>query len=77
MKIVWVPLFPNARYICSEKELMRVKDSERYRNLWLDSLLPVIEAGLLETIDVAAQPLFWADEYAMCQRPGTAPIMRH
>ncbi|MCR1554405.1 MAG: MBL fold metallo-hydrolase [Enterobacter cloacae] len=54
----WVPLFPNARYICSEKELMRVKDSERYRNLWLDSLLPIIEAGLLETVDVAAQPLF-------------------
>jgi len=54
----WVPLFPNARYICSEKELSRVKNSERYRNLWLDSLLPVIEAGLLETINVAEQPVF-------------------
>ncbi|HFZ8993350.1 TPA: MBL fold metallo-hydrolase [Citrobacter freundii] len=54
----WVPLFPNARYICSEKELIRVKNSDRYRNLWLDSLLPVIEAGLLETVDVAAQPVF-------------------
>lgn len=39
------PLFPDARYICSEKELMRVKNSECYRNWWLDSLLPVIEAG--------------------------------
>lgn len=54
----WGPLFPNARYICSEKELIRVKNSERYRNLWLDSLLPIIEAGQLETVDVAAQPVF-------------------
>lgn len=54
----WAPLFPNARYICSEKELERVKNSERYRNLWLDSLQPVIDAGLLETIEVAAEPLF-------------------
>ncbi len=41
----WVPLFPNARYLCSAKELSRVKNSERYRALWLDSLLPVIEAA--------------------------------
>ncbi|MCL0244400.1 MBL fold metallo-hydrolase, partial [Escherichia coli] len=30
--------------------------SERYRALWLDSLLPVIEAGQLETVDVATRP---------------------
>lgn len=52
----WVPLFPNARYLCSAKELSRVKNSERYRALWLDSLLPVIEAGQLETVDVATRP---------------------
>ena len=51
-----MPLFPNARYLCSAKELTRVKNSERYRALWLDSLLPVIEAGQLETVDVAARP---------------------
>ena len=68
----WVPLFPNARYFCSEKELMRVKDSERYRNLWLDSLLPVIEAGLLETIDVAAQPLF-GGRICYVPTPGHSP----
>lgn len=51
----WVPLFPNARYLCSAKELSRVKNSERYRALWLDSLLPVIEAGQLETVDVATR----------------------
>ncbi len=33
------------------KELSRVKNSERYQALWLDSLLPVIEAGQLETVD--------------------------
>ena len=38
------------------KELSRVKNSERYRALWLDSLLPVIEAGQLETVDVATRP---------------------
>lgn len=51
-----MPLFPNARYLCSAKELSRVKNSERYRALWLDSLLPVIEAGQLETVDVATRP---------------------
>lgn len=54
--IAGVPLFPNARYLCSAKELSRVKNSERYRALWLDSLLPVIEAGQLETVDVATRP---------------------
>ncbi|WP_333849445.1 MBL fold metallo-hydrolase [Leclercia sp.] len=54
----WVPMFPNARYICSEKELIRVKTTDRYRSLWLDSLLPIIDAGLLDTINVAAQPVF-------------------
>ena len=51
-----MPLFPNARYLCSAKELSRGKNSERYRALWLDSLLPVIEAGQLETVDVATRP---------------------
>ena len=54
----WVPMFPNARYICSEKELAWVENSERYQSLWLDSLSPVIEAGLLETVDIAARPTF-------------------
>ncbi|CAM3261827.1 Metallo-beta-lactamase L1 type 3 [Klebsiella pneumoniae] len=31
----WVPLFPNARYLCSAKELSRVKNSERYRRCGL------------------------------------------
>lgn len=54
----WVPMFPHARYVCSAQELLRVQNSERYRNLWQDSLLPVLEAGLLETVDVAAQSVF-------------------
>ncbi len=33
-----------------------MKNSERYQALWLDSLLPVIEAGQLETVDVATRP---------------------
>lgn len=68
----WVPMFPNARYICSEKELIRVQNSDRYRNLWLDSLLPVIDAGLLETVDVAAQPVF-SGGISYTPMPGHSP----
>ena len=68
----WVPMFPNARYICSAKELERVKHMERYRNLWLDSLLPIIEAGLLETIDVAAEPVF-GNTIKYIPTPGHSP----
>ncbi|MEH0876044.1 MBL fold metallo-hydrolase [Pectobacterium cacticida] len=68
----WVPMFPNARYICSEKELTLIKNSDHYQSLWLDSLLPVIEAGLLETIDVAAQPVF-ADCIKYMPTPGHSP----
>ncbi|WP_368761320.1 MBL fold metallo-hydrolase, partial [Klebsiella quasipneumoniae] len=68
----WVPLFPNARYLCSAKELTRVKNSERYRALWLDSLLPVIEAGLLETVDVAARPRV-GGRIAFVPTPGHSP----
>lgn len=68
----WVPMFPNARYICSEKELTLIKNNECYRSLWLDSLLPVMEAGLLETIDVAAQPVF-GDRIKYMPTPGHSP----
>ncbi|HCM5774641.1 TPA: MBL fold metallo-hydrolase [Klebsiella variicola subsp. variicola] len=68
----WVPLFPNARYLCSAKELTRVKNSERYRALWLDSLLPVIEAGQLETVDVAARPRV-GGRIAFVPTPGHSP----
>lgn len=68
----WAPLFPNARYLCSAKELTRVKNSERYRALWLDSLLPVIEAGQLETVDVAARPQV-GGRIAFIPTPGHSP----
>lgn len=38
------------------KRAVAGENSERYRALWLDSLLPVIEAGQLETVDVATRP---------------------
>lgn len=70
----WVPLFPNARYLCSAKELSRVKNSERYRALWLDSLLPVIEAGQLETVDVATRPRV-GGRIDFIPTPGHSPTM--
>ena len=56
------------------KELTRVKNSERYRALWLDSLLPVIEAGQLETVDVAARPLV-GGRIAFIPTPATVRTM--
>ncbi len=38
------------------KRAVAGENSERYRALWLDSLLPVIEAAQLETVDVATRP---------------------
>ena len=49
-----------------------MKNSELYRALWLDSLLPVIEAGLLETVDVAARPRV-GGRIAFVPTPGHSP----
>ncbi|MFC6211670.1 MULTISPECIES: MBL fold metallo-hydrolase [Rahnella] len=54
----WKPFFPNARYICSETELEHCKKDEKRRELYQDSILPLIENGKLETIDIQASPLF-------------------
>lgn len=53
----WVPTFPNARYLIGRAELA---DSERRHaedptayshGAYADSVLPVVEAGLVETVD--------------------------
>jgi glyoxylase-like metal-dependent hydrolase (beta-lactamase superfamily II) len=53
----WVPTFPNARYLIGRAELAHwqaeeERDSGRHNHgSYADSVLPVIEAGLVETVD--------------------------
>lgn len=61
-KGAWVPTFPNARYIFSRKEYAFFTDpanlTERNRTSFqvqVDSVTPVIAAGLAEMIDVKGQ----------------------
>ncbi len=56
----WVPTFPNARYLTSDLELAFWREaSERGQALphgegWADSVLPIIEAGLLDAVPANA-----------------------
>ena len=52
----WVPTFPNARVLCSQSELASAEakangrgDAED-REVWNDSVLPVLEAGALQAL---------------------------
>jgi glyoxylase-like metal-dependent hydrolase (beta-lactamase superfamily II) len=49
----WVPTFANARYIVSAAELAFASGSEPglMRDVYEDSVLPVVEAGLVQTVD--------------------------
>jgi glyoxylase-like metal-dependent hydrolase (beta-lactamase superfamily II) len=51
----WMPTFPKARYIIVGEELRDAEhksgtEPARYGALWADSLVPVIEAGLVEEV---------------------------
>jgi glyoxylase-like metal-dependent hydrolase (beta-lactamase superfamily II) len=51
----WVPTFPNARYIFGRRDyefFSSEAGDELHRNAHLDSVLPVVEAGLAEIIDL-------------------------
>jgi glyoxylase-like metal-dependent hydrolase (beta-lactamase superfamily II) len=50
----WVPTFPNARYVFSRKdfEVSGAKAHEAHnREAYVDSVLPVVEAGLADIVD--------------------------
>jgi glyoxylase-like metal-dependent hydrolase (beta-lactamase superfamily II) len=50
----WVPTFPNARYVFSRKdyEFFKVQTHEAHnRESYLDSVLPVVEAGLADIVE--------------------------
>lgn len=52
----WVPTFPNARYIFADAEVAywerfhRESPENIYRQAWEDSVLPVLEAGLVDRV---------------------------
>ncbi|MDE1186732.1 MAG: MBL fold metallo-hydrolase [Pantoea sp.] len=54
----WQPMFPHARYICSALELERCQNTPAMQALYLDSILPLINSGQLETVDVDNSPRF-------------------
>jgi glyoxylase-like metal-dependent hydrolase (beta-lactamase superfamily II) len=69
----WVPTFPNARYVFSEKELAAWRDvgHEKFsRTPFEDSVLPIVEAGRAELVknDYALD-----DEVRLEPTPGHTP----
>lgn len=67
----WVPTFPNARYVFSEKELETWRDigHEKFsRAPYEDSVLPIVEAGRAELV---------ADDYALDDEVSLEPTPGH
>ena len=77
----WVPTFPNARYLFSRKEVEHFH-AERdaaatdefdavSKRVWDDSVLPVLDAGLVDFVD-GVHPVL-ADRLVMEPSPGHTP----
>jgi glyoxylase-like metal-dependent hydrolase (beta-lactamase superfamily II) len=69
----WVPTFPNARYVFSEKELAAWRDvgHEGFpRAPYEDSVLPIVEAGRAELVD---NDYALDDEVSLESTPGHTP----
>lgn len=47
----WLPMFPNARYVFSASELDRWQRDPAHATILGDSIQPILDAGLAETID--------------------------
>lgn len=69
----WVPTFPNARYVFSEKELSAWRDEGHVgfsRTPYEDSVLPIVEAGRAELV---ANDFALDDEVRLESTPGHTP----
>ena len=69
----WVPTFPNARYVFSEKELVAWRDEghEKFSRVpYEDSVLPVVEAG---RADLVSNDFALDDEVWLEPTPGHTP----
>ncbi|MFD7627979.1 MBL fold metallo-hydrolase [Streptomyces sp. NPDC059851] len=72
----WVPTFPNARYVTSrtEREFWAGYDMEEARrHMFLDSVIPVEEAGLLDLVDVPAGGAAITPHLRLLPTPGHTP----
>ncbi|WP_371515732.1 MBL fold metallo-hydrolase [Kitasatospora sp. NBC_01300] len=72
----WVPTFPNARYLTSraEREFWAGYDMEEARRqMFLDSVIPVERAGLLDLVDVPAEGVEIAPGLRLIPTPGHTP----
>jgi len=73
---IWVPTFPNARYMTSrvEREFWTGYDMEEARKqMFRDSVIPVEEAGLLDLVDVPADGVDVAPGLRLIPTPGHTP----
>ncbi len=67
----WVPTFPNARYLIAEQEWRywdANEDESVYGSVLADSVRPVVDAGLVDLVDV---------EYEICDEVRLEPTPGH
>ncbi|QIB64949.1 MBL fold metallo-hydrolase [Kineobactrum salinum] len=67
----WVPTFPNARYLIGAREMRRWEEQETdeiHRLVFLDSVKPVLDAGLVDTVD---------DNHKLCPEVYFTPTLGH
>ncbi|MEU1785679.1 MBL fold metallo-hydrolase [Streptomyces sparsogenes] len=72
----WIPTFPTARYVTSrvEREFWAGYDMDEPREqMFRDSVIPVEEAGLLDTVDVPAEGAEIAPGLRLLSTPGHTP----
>lgn len=71
----WTPTFPNARYVCSERDLDNLEHrvatkEDQYRFVYADSVKPVLDAGL---VDVVPMDQGIDDQISFAPAPGHTP----
>ncbi|MEU7243717.1 MBL fold metallo-hydrolase [Streptomyces sparsogenes] len=72
----WIPTFPTARYVTSrvEREFWAGYDMDEPREqMFRDSVIPVEEAGLLDTVDVPAEGAEIVPGLRLLSTPGHTP----
>lgn len=68
----WRPMFPNARYVFSARELGEWRHDPKRRTILSDSLQPIVDAGLAEPFD-AGHPVDLGDGLSRLATPGHTP----
>lgn len=72
----WVPTFPNARYVTSDAEWAywrSVELGDERARMFDDSILPIRDAGLLDTVDVGPEGREIAPGLRLLPAPGHTP----